>query len=56
MKLAMAQISMLNNMNANYRKTLQYIEQAAGAICSFSRSCSCHRIFRRFPGWMRRWR
>ena len=30
MRLAMAQVSMLNNMNENYKKTLQYIEKAQG--------------------------
>lgn len=35
MKLAMAQIPMRNNMNENYRKTLQYIEKAAGSDLLF---------------------
>lgn len=35
MKLAMAQISMRNNMNENYKKTLSFIEQAAGSDLLF---------------------
>ncbi len=35
MKLAMAQISMRNNMNENYKKTLSFIEQAQGSDLLF---------------------
>ncbi|MEE8808428.1 MAG: carbon-nitrogen hydrolase family protein [Lactimicrobium sp.] len=35
MKLAMAQISMRNNMNENYKKTQEYIEKAVGSDVLF---------------------
>ena len=35
MRIAMAQISMRNNMNENYKKTLNYIEQAQGSDLMF---------------------
>ena len=35
MKLAMVQMSMRNNMNENYKKSLQYIEEAAGGDLLF---------------------
>lgn len=35
MKLAMAQMSMRNNMNENYKKSLQYVEEAAGSDLLF---------------------
>ena len=35
MKLAMVQMSMRNNMNENYKKSLRYIEQAAGSDLLF---------------------
>ena len=35
MKLAMVQMSMRNNMNENYKKCLQYIEEAAGSDLLF---------------------
>lgn len=35
MRLAMAQMSMRNNMNENYKKTLQYIEKASGSDLLF---------------------
>lgn len=35
MKLAMVQMSMRNNMNENYKKSLQYIEEAAGSDLLF---------------------
>ncbi len=35
MRVAMAQVSMLNNMNENYKKTLQYIEKAQNADLLF---------------------
>lgn len=50
MKLAMAQISMLNNMNANYRKTLQYIEQAAGSDLLFFPQLQLSPYFPQVPG------
>lgn len=50
MKLAMAQIGMLNNMNANYRKTLQYIEQAAGSDLMFFPQLQLSPYFPQVPG------
>ncbi len=50
MKLSMAQISMLNNMNENYKKTLSYIEKAHGSDLLFFPELQLTPFFPQLPG------
>lgn len=50
MKLAMAQISMRNNMNENYKKTQEYIEKAVGSDVLFFPQLQLTPYFPQMPG------